>query len=324
LVGRGGAGNQPGPYLREERFVDRRIHVDWWVRDRFRDGVGRVRPRWLDLPMETGILPALRVTARDVLSAGAVAQLGERLHGMQEVVGSIPISSTFPPKPARVHAGRFTFGGSDERSYRCRMVSAPAFGSPSVVQSQESVVMKSTDLRPGMCIRLDGDLHVISQFQHVTPGNLRAFIQIKIKSIRTGASVEKRLRSGEDIEQVNLDRRTMEYLYRDSGGFVFMDSESFEQETLPEGLVGDSMPYVKPNQQITVLVAEGRCVSIELPSIVELTVTETAPAVKGATATNQLKEAELETGLRVRVPPFISNDDVIRVNTVDGSYNSRA
>ena len=184
--------------------------------------------------------------------------------------------------------------------------------------------MKSTDLRPGMCIRLDGDLHVISHFQHVTPGNLRAFIQIKIKSIRTGSTIEKRLRSGEDIEQVNLDRRTMEYLYRDSNGFVFMDSESFEQETLPEALVSDSMPYVKPNQQITVLVAEGRCVAIELPSIVELTVTETAPAVKGATATNQLKEAELETGLRSRVPPFISNGDVIRVNTEDGSYNSRA
>lgn len=174
-----------------------------------------------------------------------------------------------------------------------------------------------------MCIRLDGDLQVITQYTHVTPGNLRAFVQIKIRSIRTGSTIEKRLRSGEDVEQVSLDRRQMEYLYRDGTGYVFMDTETFEQETLDEALVGDLMGYVKPNQQITVLVADGVPVSIELPPTVELQVADTPPGIKGATATNQLKEATLETGLKTRVPPFISPGDVIRISTADGSYNAR-
>lgn len=184
--------------------------------------------------------------------------------------------------------------------------------------------MKSNDLRPGMCIRYDGDLHVITQFTHVTPGNLRAFIQIKIRSIKSGSIVERRLRSGEDVERVDLDRRTMEYLYREGDGFVFMDSETFEQETLPNDLVGEAMGYVKPNQQITVLVCESRPVSIELPPTVELEVSDTTPGIKGATATNQLKEATMETGLKTRVPPFISIGEIIKINTTDGSYNCRA
>lgn len=184
--------------------------------------------------------------------------------------------------------------------------------------------MKSTDLRPGMAIKLDGTLYVITQFTHVTPGNLRAFVQVKIRNVQTGALIEKRLRSGEEIETVDLDRRLMEYLYSDASGHVFMDQENFEQITLPDSLIGESMGYVKPNTVITVLVAEGNPVAIELPNVVELEVTDTPPGIKGATATNQLKEATLETGLKTRVPPFISVGEVVRINTADGSYNSRA
>jgi elongation factor P len=185
-------------------------------------------------------------------------------------------------------------------------------------------VVKSTDLRPGMAIKLDGNLFVITQYQHVTPGNLRAFVQVKIKNLISGATIEKRLRSGEDVEQIDLDRRQMEFLFSESTGHVFMDSETFDQITLPSELIGDAMGYVKPNTTIEVLMAEGRPVSIDLPSTVDLEVKDTPPGIKGATATNQLKEATLETGLKTRVPPFINIGDVVRINTVDGSYNSRA
>lgn len=175
-----------------------------------------------------------------------------------------------------------------------------------------------------MAVKIDGNLNVITQFTHVTPGNLRAFVSIKIKNVIHGAILEKRLRSGEDIEVVDLDRRPMEYLFTEASGHVFMDQDSFEQISLPDALVGEFMGYVKPNTVITVLICEGRPVSIELPNVVELSVTETAPGIKGATATNQLKEATLETGLKTRVPPFIGVGEMVRINTEDGSYNSRA
>ena len=175
-----------------------------------------------------------------------------------------------------------------------------------------------------MAVKLDGNLFVITQFTHVTPGNLRAFVSIKIKNVINGALIERRLRSGEDIDVVDLDRRPMEYLFSEASGHVFMDQDNYEQISLPDGLVGEFMGFLKPNTVITVLIAEGKPVSIELPNVVELAVTETPPGIKGATATNQLKEATLETGMKTRVPPFIGVGEVVRINTVDGSYNSRA
>jgi len=175
-----------------------------------------------------------------------------------------------------------------------------------------------------MAIKIDGALYVITQFQHVTPGNLRAFIALKIKNVATGSIVDKRLRSGEEVEQVDLDKRQMEYLYKDGSGYVMMDSENYEQMSLSEEFIGEIMGFVKPNTTITVLLSEGRAVSIELPNVVELKVTECAPGIKGATVTNQLKDAVCETGLRIRVPPFIEVGEVVRISTADGSYNSRA
>lgn len=184
--------------------------------------------------------------------------------------------------------------------------------------------MKSTDLRPGMAVKFDGVVYVISQFQHVTPGNLRAFVQVKLKRVPDGTTIEKRLRSGEDIETVSLDRRAMEYLYSEPGGHIFMDSENYDQVTLSGELVGDAMLYLKPNTTTTVLFTEGQPVSIELPNTVDLEVADTPPGIKGATATNQLKEATLETGLKTRVPPFISVGETVRVSTANGEYLSRA
>ncbi|MBC24589.1 MAG: elongation factor P [Phycisphaerae bacterium] len=184
--------------------------------------------------------------------------------------------------------------------------------------------MKPSDLKPGMAIKINGDVNVISTMEHVKPGKGPAYVQVKVKSISSGSVVEKRLRSAEEVDQVDIDRRAMEYLYADGSGFVFMDQETFDQVTLEESFVGDKMLMVKPNTEITVLFCEGNPVDVELPTCVELKVVDTPPGIKGATATNQLKEALCETGLKTRVPPFITNGEMIKVNTVDGSYNSRA
>jgi elongation factor P len=184
--------------------------------------------------------------------------------------------------------------------------------------------VKANDLRKGMAIMLDGKLYVCVQATHMTPGNLRAFVQAKLKSPTDGTSTDKRLRSTDDIEQAFLDRRQMEYLYSDKTGHVLMDSQTYDQITASDELVGEAIKFFKPNTPLAVLMHEGKVITIELPKSVELAVTETTPTPKGATVMNQLKEAVLETGLKTRVPPFIEVGDVVRVNTDDGSYIARA
>jgi elongation factor P len=184
--------------------------------------------------------------------------------------------------------------------------------------------VNSTELTPGMAIKMDGKLFLITETEHRTPGNLRAFVQIKIRDLKSGSLIEKRLRSGEDVEQVDLDRRDMEYLYDQGGKSVFMDLESFEQYELSKEVVGDLALYVLPNTQMVVLWCDGKPISVELPLVVTLTITDTPPGIKGATATNQLKEATCETGLKTRVPPFITIGEKIIISTADGSYRSRA
>jgi elongation factor P len=184
--------------------------------------------------------------------------------------------------------------------------------------------MKSTDLRPGLAIKMDSRLYLITKVEHRTPGNLRAFVQVLLRDLNSGALIDKRLRSGEEVEQVDLDRRPMEYLYKDGDKFVFMDSQSYEQAEMSSDFVGDLPLYVLPNNSVVVNWCDGKPISIEMPNMVELVVKDTPPGIKGATATNQLKEAELETGLKTRVPPFISIGEKVRVSTEDGSYQSRA
>ncbi len=184
--------------------------------------------------------------------------------------------------------------------------------------------MKANDLRPGMAVTMDGKLYVCVQAAHVTPGNLRAFVQAKLRCLADGVIIERRLRSTEDLEQAFLDKRDMEYLYFDGTGHVLMDNQSYDQVTIPDDLVGESIKFLRPNTPLTVLVSEGNIVAIELPKVVELKVAETTPMPRGATATNQLKEAVLETGLKTRVPPFIEVGEVVRISTEDGSYVARA
>lgn len=183
--------------------------------------------------------------------------------------------------------------------------------------------MKSNDLKPGNAIRLDNQLYVVRNTEHVKPGKGPAYVQAKLKTVPGGSVADKRFRAAEEVEQVDLDRREMEYLYSDASGHVFMDQETFEQVTITAELMADAMPYLKPNTIITVLMYEGNPISYELPAVVDLQVTDTAPQPKGATATNQLKEAELETGLKTRVPPFIETGETVRISTEDASYVSR-
>ena len=184
--------------------------------------------------------------------------------------------------------------------------------------------MKASEMRPGMAIKMQGELYICTKFAHVTPGNLRAFVQAKLKRISDGSIVENRLRATEEIEQAFLDKREMEYIYSDSNGHVLMDTKTFDQITVPNEIIGDLIKFFKPNTMLTAMLNNGNVVSIEIPKTVELTVTETTPQPKGATATNQMKDAELETGLKIRVPPFIAVGDMVRINTDDGSYLGRA
>ena len=174
-----------------------------------------------------------------------------------------------------------------------------------------------------MAIKMDGQLYICTKFAHVTPGNLRAFVQAKLKRISDGSIIENRLRATEEVEQAFLDKREMEYIYSDSSGHVLMDSKTFDQITVPNEIIGDLIKFFKPNTMLTAMLNNGNVVSIEIPKTVELAVTETTPQPRGATATNQMKDAELETGLKTRVPPFVEVGDMVRINTEDGSYLSR-
>jgi len=175
-----------------------------------------------------------------------------------------------------------------------------------------------------MAFIMDGQLYVCATATHVTPGNLRAFVQAKLRRISDGTMIEKRLRSTEDVEHAFLDRREMEYLYSDKESHIFMDVKTYDQLTVSYELLGDSIKYFKPNTPVIALMHDGKIVSLELPKVVELAVAETAPVPRGATATNQMKDATLEGGLKIRVPPFIEIGEVVRVNTEDGSYGGRA
>ena len=184
--------------------------------------------------------------------------------------------------------------------------------------------MKSQELRPGMAIQMDGQVWLISSYDHVKPGKGPAYTQVKMKNLQTGSNQEKRFRNSEDVEQAVLDRRQMSYLYTDGTGAVFMDSQTYEQTTIGNDMIGEAKGYLVEDTTIQTLVYNGNVVSVELPAAVELKITDTPPGVKDATKTNQLKEAICETGLKVRVPAFINTDETIKVSTSTGEYLGRA
>ena len=186
------------------------------------------------------------------------------------------------------------------------------------------MAIPATQMRPGMIIKHNDQLHLVFHVEHRTPGNLRAFIQAKLRNIRTNAMFEHRFRSGDAIERVVVDEVTMEFLYNDGDDYYFMNPEDYEQTVLKASTLGDAVEYLTPNLQIHVSYFDGKAVGVEPPGTVELTVVETEPGIKSATASSVTKPAKLETGLVVQVPPFINEGEKIRVDTSEGTYLSRA
>jgi elongation factor P len=185
-------------------------------------------------------------------------------------------------------------------------------------------MISSTQMRPGMVIKFNNDLYSIFSVSHRTPGNLRGFVQAKMRSLRTGAMAEHRFSSEDKVEKALLEQQEMEYLYDDGEYYYFMNTETFEQMHLMKDLLGDATQYLIPQLKVSVEFYEGKPMSVELPPTVDLTVVETEPGLKGATVSNVTKPAKMETGLMVQVPPFITEGEKIRVNTAEGTYQERA
>ncbi|MGO4210679.1 elongation factor P [Terriglobus sp. 2YAB30_2] len=186
------------------------------------------------------------------------------------------------------------------------------------------MAIPATQMRPGMIIKHNDKLHMVFSVEHRTPGNLRAFIQAKLRNLSSGAMFEHRFRSGDAIDRVVVDEIAMEYLYNDGDDYIFMDTATYEQTTLSREILGEAVDYLLPNIGISVSFYDGKAVGIELPQVVEMTVIETEPGIKSATASSVTKPAKTETGLVVQVPPFINEGEKIRIDTSEGAYMSRA
>jgi elongation factor P len=184
--------------------------------------------------------------------------------------------------------------------------------------------MQGNDIRKGMLIIYDSVPHRVMDFQHRTPGNLRAFVQTRLRNLKTGTSTEARFSSTENVERVVLDQHEMEYLYSDGNLYHLMNSATFDQIALDAEVLAGAVGYLVPGAKLKVGFFDGQPLGVELPAVMELTVVETQPEVKGATATKSNKPAKLETGLIVQVPPFIKEGERIRVDTTKGVYLERA
>ena len=186
------------------------------------------------------------------------------------------------------------------------------------------MAIPATQIRRGMVIVFEGEPCRVVEFRHHTPGNLRAMIQTKLRSIRTGSSFEHRFRSADTIERASLEQHEMEYLYSDGSHHHFMNTETFEQTALSDDDLGDAAPWLTPGLKIQIEFYEGTPIGIDLPPSLELTVTQTEPSLKGATVSNVNKPATLENGVTIQVPPFVNEGDRIRVDPSEGRYMERA
>ncbi len=175
-----------------------------------------------------------------------------------------------------------------------------------------------------MVIKFNAELYSVVSFVHRTPGNLRAFVQVKMRGLKSGAFAEHRFASTDSVEKISLDDQDMEFLYKDGTDYHFMNVENYEQIHLSEELLGDNVNYLTPQLKVKVTFFEERPISIELPAAIIMTVMETEPGLKSASVSNVGKPATMETGLVVTVPPFINQGEKIRVSTTDGEYLERA
>jgi len=184
--------------------------------------------------------------------------------------------------------------------------------------------VQATRMRPGMVVRHDGKLYSVFHLEHRTPGNKRGFVQAKLRNLESGSMSDFRFSSEDMVERAFLDEKEVEFLYPEGNVYTFMDTTSFEQYRLTRDDLGDTVGYLISNLQLKIEFFEGKPIGVELPATIDLKVVETEPGIKGASATNVMKPAKLETGITVLVPPFISEGEKIRVNTSDGTYQERA
>ena len=182
----------------------------------------------------------------------------------------------------------------------------------------------TNDLKNGLVLNIDGQLWAVVEFQHVKPGKGPAFVRTKLKQVLTGKVVERTFNAGIKVETATVDKRDMEYLYRDGDDWVFMDKQSFEMVNVPDSVVGDGGKYLLENQQAIVAQHEGAPLYVELPASVELTITYTEPGLQGDRSNAGTKPATLETGAEVQVPLFVGSGEKVRIDTRDGSYLGRA
>lgn len=180
------------------------------------------------------------------------------------------------------------------------------------------------EFKNGLTIEVDGELWRVVEFQHVKPGKGSAFVRSKLKNLRTGAVQEKTFRAGEKVNQAQIDRKKMQYLYADGDNYVFMDTNTYEQLELPGSQIKEELKYMKENMVVSIIMFGTETLGVELPNTVDLEVKETEPGIKGDTSSGGSKPATMETGLVVQVPFFVSEGDVLTINTSDGTYISRA
>lgn len=179
------------------------------------------------------------------------------------------------------------------------------------------------ELRKGVTFTMDGELYKVIDYQHHKPGRGKAVIRTKIRNLRTGSTTDKNFISGDRVQDIRLDQRTVQYLYSDSDFYYFMDVDTYEQFPLPDAVLEDAKPYLVENVEIELVSYEGESLDVELPTTVDLEVVEAPPGFAGDTAQGATKEVTLETGLRLQVPLFVNQGDVLRIDTRDGRYVTR-
>jgi elongation factor P len=184
-------------------------------------------------------------------------------------------------------------------------------------------VASTNDLKNGLVLNIDGQLWTVVEFQHVKPGKGPAFVRTKLKAVLSGKVVDKTFNAGVKVETANVDKRTMQYLYKEGSDFVFMDVETYDQLHVSADTVGDGAKYLLENQEAIVATHDGAPLYVELPASVELVITYTEPGLQGDRSTGGTKPATLETGAEVAVPLFITQGEKVKVDTRDGSYLGR-
>ena len=181
----------------------------------------------------------------------------------------------------------------------------------------------TSEFKPGLTIRMDGGLWTVVEFQHVNPGNWRAFVRTKLKNLKSGKVIENRFRAGEAIDIVRIETKEYQYLYHDGAGLVFMDKETYDQISVDESVVGEGAKFLKETETVEIAFNGDEIVALEIPISVELKIIETPPGVRGDTATGAQKPAKVETGAMVNVPLFINEGDMIKIDTRTGDYLER-